>query len=154
MSAPGGPGSAGDDPSTYLMHRPPILCLERIVTAEAESVICAGVVRDGPLAAAGRLWEGALVEGLSQAAGVLNGLHARRRGAAPEAGMLVGIRALEIARRPAVGEEVAYEVRLIKRLDPVTLMHGTARVGDEVVASGELKFYAAAAAAGGAGGPP
>jgi hypothetical protein len=55
--------------------------------------------------------------------------------------MLVGIRRCRIARRPRVGERLVYRVDLVRRISPLTLMRCEARVGEEVVASGEMKFY-------------
>lgn len=86
-------------------------------------------------------WEPWLVEGLAQTAAVLDGDN--RDGGLPEdhKGMLVGVRRFRIARAPRVGESIVFRVDLVKKLGPVTLVDGTATVGDETIASGELKFY-------------
>ena len=40
-----------------------------------------------------------------------------------------------------MAECVEYEVELVRQLEAVSLVRGTARVGSEVLAEGELKFY-------------
>jgi 3-hydroxymyristoyl/3-hydroxydecanoyl-(acyl carrier protein) dehydratase len=85
------------------------------------------------------MWEPWLLEGLAQTAAVLNGKNAKDE--KPKKGMLVGARGLKILRRPRAGETIRYHVNLIKRLGPLTLVEGTAWVGDESIASGNLKFY-------------
>jgi 3-hydroxymyristoyl/3-hydroxydecanoyl-(acyl carrier protein) dehydratase len=85
------------------------------------------------------MWEPWILEGLAQTAAVLNVYNAGDRG--PKKGMLVGARGLKIRRCPTAGETIRYHVDLIKRLGPLTLVAGTAWVGDESIASGDLKFY-------------
>lgn len=85
-------------------------------------------------------WEPWLVEGLAQTAAVLDGDN-RGALAADHKGMLVGVRRFRIERAPLVGETVVFRVDLVKKLGAVTLVDGTARVGDEEIARGELKFY-------------
>lgn len=100
-------------------------------------------VRPGPhLEADGRLWAGALVEGLAQTAAVL-GAQAGRGGAADLSARFVGARGVRFARRPQGGETVRYSVEVIKALGPLVLVSGEARCGEEVVAAGNLKLYLA-----------
>ena len=114
-------------------HRPPILCVDRIVTVDDERAICEQDARGG--------WEGWLIEGLAQTAAVLNEHEENKTGAASSVGMLVGVRKFDIARTPRAGETVQLRIDLIRRITPLTLMRCEARVGSEVLAKGELKFY-------------
>lgn len=141
MSAdPTGPtGSTG--PAAFLQHRPPILCIERIVEQGADWVVCLQRVVEGPHVVNGSLWEGGLIEGLSQTAGVLNGLHLQQGSEPAHRGLLVGLRDLRIHGLPQVGEAVRYRIELIRRLEPVTLMRGVACVDGRTVAEGLLKFF-------------
>jgi len=98
-------------------------------------------VRAGPLSASGALWEAIVIEGLAQTACVLNGHHDRGIGRSTGKGMLVEVRKFKVERVPEVGECVDYRVDLIKRLLPLVLVQGEARVGADVIAAGELKFF-------------
>ena len=133
-------------PAEFLQHRAPILCLDRVVEHGTEWIVCEQQVIEGPHVDGGQLWEGGLIEGLSQTAGVLNGLHLQQGAERLHRGLLVGLKQLCIHRLPEVGELVSYRIELIRRLDPVTLMQGTASVKGQVVAEGQLKFYAEPAA--------
>lgn len=126
----------------YIPHRPPILGVDRIVSIDAESAVAERVVEAGPdVGPMGDLWEQALIEGLAQTASALHGRSARTAGRQVLRGMLVGMNRLVFHRRARVGERIEYRTELIRRLDAVSLVHGIARVGAEVLAEGDLKFY-------------
>ena len=114
-------------------HRPPILCIDRILEVDDEHAITEQVVRDN--------WEGWLIEGLAQTAAVLNEHEEEKSGLASSKGMLVGVRKFDITRSPREGETVRMRIDLIRRITPLTLMRCEARAGDELLATGELKFY-------------
>ncbi len=88
-----------------------------------------------------RIWEPWLLEGMAQTAAVLNGHNELLTGRLSNKAMLVGIRGLQIRRRPRAGETVHYHIELIKRISPLVLIGGSACVGDEEIARGEMKFY-------------
>ena len=130
-----------DEPVKTIPHRPPILCIDRILEADENHAVTERIVVPGAGVDHGELWEPGLVEGLAQTAGVLNAYDEWRSGRPHRPGMLVGIRRCRIGRRPRVGERLVYRVDLIRRISPLTLMRCEARVGEEVVALGEMKFY-------------
>jgi len=80
------------------------------------------------------------MEGLAQTAAVLHGYQESPTGSA-RAGMLVGIRHFKVHALPRPGDVVRFEVSVIKRIAPLTLVEGSALVGDQLVASGQLKFF-------------
>jgi|GEM_PF-1516888 len=127
------------DPRSPIHHRAPILCVDRIVEASDDHALCEYDVREGPHLQGGRMWEPGLLEGLAQTAALLQ---AGAAGATLQGvGMLVGVKRLRIERRPRAGELVRWRVDLIKRLGPFLLAEGRATAGEELLASGELKFY-------------
>ena len=99
------------------------------------------VVREGADVVGGELWEEGLVEGLAQTAAVLNAFDEQKHEKRSHKGMLVGVRKFLVSRRARVGETVRFRVDLVRRITPLTLMRGEARSGDELLASGQLKFY-------------
>lgn len=133
---------SASDPTAAIPHRPPILCIERIVETDLEHAVAERVVREGcQVDDRGELWEGALVEGLAQTAAVLNTFADREQGRHSGKGMLVGVRKFDVTRRARLGERIVFRVELIRRITPLTLMRCEARCGDEVLARGEMKFY-------------
>ena len=124
-----------NDPTDWIPHRPPILCVDRVVEIGAEHAVTEYVVRDA--------WEPILVEGLAQTAAVLNASDDRKAGrTSAHEGVLVGVRKFDVVRAPRAGERVTLRVELIRRITPLTLMRGEVRdEAGEIVARGELKFY-------------
>lgn len=130
-----------EDPVKAIPHRPPILCIDRILEVGEKHALAARVVVPGGGVDRGEFWEPGLVEGLAQTAGVLNAYDEWLSGRPHRPGMLVGIRRCRIFRRARVGERIVFRVDLIRRISPLTLMRCEARVGEEVLAAGEMKFY-------------
>lgn len=100
-------------------------------------------VQGGPQVVDGALWEPALIEGLAQTAAVVNG-HASSEGSADgptKEGMLVGLRRFKVHGVVRDGQRVTYRVTLLKKLGPLTLFEAEARVGERVVAAGQMKFW-------------
>lgn len=130
-----------ENPVEAIPHRPPILCISKILEVDAEHAVAERVVGAGGDVERGELWELSLVEGLAQTAGILNAFDERQSGRRRHHGMLVGMRRCRIRRRARIGERLVFRVDLIRRIAPLTLMRCEARVGEEVVAEGEMKFY-------------
>jgi len=130
-----------EDPVKAIPHRPPILCVDRILDVDEQHAVTEHIVVPGGGVDGGELWEPGLVEGMAQTAGVLNAYDEWLSGRPHRPGMLVGIRRCRIRRRARVGERLVYRVDLIRRISPLTLMRCEARVGEEVLALGEMKFY-------------
>jgi len=119
----------GVDPIAAIPHRPPVLCIERLIEADREHAVSRGIARGAAP------W---LIEGLAQTAALLNAKVYGVTGL----GMLVQVRRFEIARAPREGEPLDFRIDLVRRLPPLTLMTGRVQAADgELVASGELKFY-------------
>ncbi len=126
----------------YITHRAPILGVDRIREIGDQWVVAERLVEPGPeVSAEGLLWEGVLIEGLAQTASVLHAHAAHLEGSRVARGMLVGLSHLVFHRQARVGERIEYHVELTRLLEPVSLVHGVARAGGEVLAEGDLKFY-------------
>lgn len=127
-------------PDTYIPHRPPVACLDVVLFVDQSRALTQRTVR-GETDSDEPLWELWVIEGLAQTAAVLNGNNQLASGRPAVKGMLVGIRNLQIHRRPKLGETIQFEVELVKRITPLTLIDGRARVDDEEIAVGQMKFY-------------
>ncbi len=131
------------DPRRLIPHRPPALCIDEVLEVSTDRAITSRRVPESATEA-GKLWEPWLIEGLAQTAAVLHGqLHGAD--AEQHEGLLVGVRRFSVHRQPAAGELVHLHVEVIKRIAPLTLIQGRATVDDQLVATGELKFYVEAA---------
>lgn len=140
--------SADPDGVTRLIpHRPPILCIDRVVEVSAAHAVSERVVSDGPDVDGGELWEVGLLEGLAQTAALVHGDHARREGAALGTPMLAEVRGLTIARRARRGERIRFRADLVKHLAPVVLFRAEASCDGEPIARGDMKFFVGEAVA-------
>jgi 3-hydroxymyristoyl/3-hydroxydecanoyl-(acyl carrier protein) dehydratase len=117
------------DPIAAIPHRPPVLCIDRLIEADREHAVSRGIAREG---------EPWLIEGLAQTAALLNAQVYGVTGL----GMLVQVRRFEVARVPREGEPLDFRIEMVRRLPPLTLMTGRVQDADgELVAAGEFKFY-------------
>lgn len=129
------------DPARAIPHRPPILCIDRILDVDAEHAVTERVVVPGDHMDGDKAWELAIVEALAQTAAVLDAFQEHKEGPRARHGMLVGIRRFRMGRRVGAGERIVFRVELVRRISPLTIMRCEAKVGEDVIASGEMKFY-------------
>jgi hypothetical protein len=116
-------------------HQPPALLVERALAFDAND----GRVRLRPH---GGLDGFQLTEACAQALAVLMGLRLRGDGAQVRAsGMLVGAKAMRVARAARAGETVEVEARQTAELGPLQLyeVRALAMPGGEELIAGELK---------------
>jgi predicted hotdog family 3-hydroxylacyl-ACP dehydratase len=128
------------DASTLLPHRPPMRMIDRLVDAGPGTACAEAVLGDGHFGVAGgRVLEAALVECVAQTAAAQKALGAGGAPAAP--GLLAGVSAFRVFRRPAAGERLTIRTKDEKRLGPMSLVAGDVFVGGERVAAGQLKLF-------------
>jgi len=116
--------------------------VDRLVGVQGDEAIAEYEVRDGDGVADGRWWGPGLIEGLAQTAAAMERQSELAEGRESVKGMIASGRHFRIHREARVGECVRYHVRLVRRLGPLSLVEARACVGDEVIAEGELKFFA------------
>ena len=92
----------------------------------------------------GRVLETAFVECVAQtmAAALGRRLAAGGKTGAANQGMLAAVSNFKILSRPSPGKTLVIEVRELKRLGPMLLITGTISCEGQLIASGELSFYA------------
>ncbi|WP_434422091.1 ApeP family dehydratase [Nannocystis pusilla] len=142
-----------------LPHRPPMLLLDALTAAEAESVTCRATVRAGaPFVAGGRVSALIALEYFAQAVAALFAYKARG-GAGPFRGLLLGARDLELAvSHLRVGDVLDVDCREQWASGPVAQFQCILSRGDERLATGAVTVlrgdpaeFAAASPAAGAG---
>jgi 3-hydroxyacyl-[acyl-carrier-protein] dehydratase len=121
-------------------HRPPWLLVDRVVARSDGEVVAEKRLSAGdPLLTSGELPELLLLEALAQAAACLN---AGTLGA--HTGLLVAAHDVVFDGRARAGEIVALRVRKVAALGTLLRVEAEARVGERVVARGQLTFAVAA----------
>lgn len=125
-------------------HRPPILRVHAVRAATADAVEVAGREPVGPGALP---WSCGAIEGIAQAAAVLLAQGAPPPGDEPPRGMLVAVKRFVVHGEPAPDQDIAYHVRLVRRLGPTAMVAGRAEQAGRALAEGELTLWSNAGAA-------
>jgi 3-hydroxyacyl-[acyl-carrier-protein] dehydratase len=121
-------------------HRPPWLLVDRVVERSDDSVVAEKRLSAGdPLLTGGELPELLLLEALAQAAACLN---AGTLGA--HTGLFVAAHDVVFDGRARAGEIVSLRARKVAGLGALLRVEAEARVGERVVARGQLTFAVAA----------
>lgn len=119
-------------------HRPPILRLERILTATADAATTAGREPTGPGALP---WACGAIEGLAQSASVMLGQGIEVAPATAPRGMLVSVKRFAVLAEPSVDQTITYRVRLVRRHGPTALVQGEAEQEGRLLCRGELMLW-------------
>lgn len=119
-------------------HRPPILRVHAIVAAAPDAVVVLGREPVGPGALP---WSCGAIEGIAQAAAALLAQGAPPPGDEPPRGMLVSVKRFVVHAEPAPAGDIAYHVRLVRRLGPTAMVAGRAEQSGRTLAEGELTLW-------------
>ena len=121
-------------------HRPPMVFIDSLVEAEKGFARATMTFPDGHFAVSdGRVLEPALVECIAQTMAALKAYGLPHLVGPP--GMLAGAADFAVHRAPRAGEPLEIEVRELKTLGPMAIVHGRISSGAETLAEGELKLY-------------
>ncbi|HEX9103208.1 MAG TPA: hypothetical protein VF997_13445 [Polyangia bacterium] len=122
-------------------HRPPWLLVDRVVARDGDSVAAERrVAADDPLLAGGELPELLVLEALAQTAACLNaGALGRHRG------LLVAASRVAFDGRARAGDVIALHARKTATMGALVRFEAEARVGERVIARGEMTFAVTAA---------
>lgn len=122
-------------------HRPPWLLVDRVVARDGDSVAAERrVAADDPLLAGGELPELLVLEALAQTAACLNaGALGRHRG------LLVAASRVAFDGRAQAGDVIALHARKTATMGALVRFEAEARVGERVIARGEMTFAVTAA---------
>jgi predicted hotdog family 3-hydroxylacyl-ACP dehydratase len=140
-----GAGIVGDDPASWLPHRPPILCVERLHLAERGGAACdVRLPSDGAFAREGRIAAFFALECAAQATAALEG--ARRRehagSARPRLGYLVGASGARfLAPWLPAGARGSVRVTLEGNAPPLAVYRFELEVGGTEAASGTIQVW-------------
>ena len=124
-------------------HQAPARMVDALVAVgERTATVAATVAGNNPHCREGRLAEAAHIELMAQAAAVLHGYRqATRPDAAPQRGMLVGARNLEIHAAIRVGDQLTVRLHKQARLGSFGVLDAEVRRGEELISKVELKTW-------------
>ena len=127
-----------------LPHRPPMLLIDELIVADAESAVVSKTFQEGDFGTHGAfVLDSILIECVAQAVAVLNGFNAHQSGAPPARGMLVGISGFDFVGRAETGIPLRISCKGTDRFGPFRLADGQVEQQGKLLAKGSLKFYMA-----------
>ncbi len=137
----------------YIPHRPPMLLIDQIVEVTDNRAVCRSTIHpDCVFARAGVVHPTAMIEFVAQACAIWVGVKNAREGAAPQLGLIVACREVELAVNSfAIGDELTITATKILGEDQLAAFKGTVSRGDELCVTIQLSVVDAALAG---GGPP
>jgi 3-hydroxyacyl-[acyl-carrier-protein] dehydratase len=122
-------------------HRPPWLLVDRVILRSDDRVTAEKRIAAGdPLLAGGELPELLLLEALAQTAACLNAA-----GLGRHQGLWVAASRVEFVGRARAGDVVTLDARRTATLGALVRFLAEARVGERVIARGEMTFAVTAA---------
>ena len=124
-------------------QRAPILMVDRLLEAQDDTARTCLTIRPDNffLDEDGCLDETGLIEHIAQSASALAGYKALRAGASrPPVGYIGEVKRFRLLRRPQRGETVITAISFGAETGGITLLTGETRVGDETVATTQMKI--------------
>lgn len=115
--------------------------IDQLDHSDDTSTVCSLTVRDSNLFVRdGYFCEPGLIENIAQTAAARVGYIAMTQKAPVPLGFIGAIRNLEIFDLPQTGEVLRTEIKIINQVFDVTIISGTIRTGEKILAQCEMKI--------------
>jgi predicted hotdog family 3-hydroxylacyl-ACP dehydratase len=129
------------DIQELLPQRPPFLAVDRLLHFDKVCTKTSLQIRgDSLFCQADCLSEAGLIENIAQTCAARMGYMNSICGERVRIGFIGSIRQMNIVRLPRVGEVVYTEIKLVEEIFQMTLVTAEVFVGEETIASGEMKI--------------
>ncbi|MGC4034519.1 MAG: 3-hydroxyacyl-ACP dehydratase [Chitinophagaceae bacterium] len=126
----------------FIPQRAPFVMIDELVHCDEKGAITRFLVRtDNLFFQKGHLGEPALVENIAQTAAARIGYICSRENKPVPIGYIAAVQHLRIEGLPSLGDVVETEITIKNQVLNVTIISGTARVKDKLVASCEMKIF-------------
>lgn len=132
----------GEDIFAYIPQRPPMVMVDSYYGKSSDSAYT-GLTIDGNslFCDDGVFQEAGIIEHIAQSAAVSVGVGFVERGESVPIGFIGAVSKFKINRLPKSGEILHTTTKLINNYMEVSLVFSEVKVGEELVASGELKIF-------------
>lgn len=124
-------------------QRPPILMVDHFdgLTVDGVSLTTYRVPSEGLFVTEGFLTPSGVIEHMAQSAAARIGWLATQQGGSVAIGYIGAIGRFHYHQKPHCGQQITTTIRVVQELFSLSLVQATSRVGDTVVAEGELKIF-------------
>lgn len=125
-------------------QRPPIMMVDEVLAVEGDDCVCRLAIRKDNffLEPDGMMAEPGVIEHIAQSASAFAGVRAVAAGATePPVGYIGEVKNFHLMRRPGLGEVLTTTVTMGPEVQGVTIISGTTRVSDEIIADTQMKIF-------------
>jgi predicted hotdog family 3-hydroxylacyl-ACP dehydratase len=131
------------DAQAFMIHRPPLRLIERLLRVDADTAVAETVLPPGAvgLAPDGGVEAAALIELIAQAYAASQGYRDSESDRPPGIGYLVGASDVRIHRRPQAGERLRIEIRSCLAFEDFHTVEGRVYSAAVLLAEGTLKAW-------------
>jgi len=125
-----------------LPQQAPFVMIGQLLTADAQRTVSRFLVDSSSvLFNDGVFSEAGLIENIAQTAAAGVGYHYQQEQQAAPIGYIAAVKDLRIARLPTAGDELTTEVKIKNQVLDFTIVQGSVRVGEELVAECEMRIF-------------
>lgn len=127
-------------------QRSPIMMVDELLEAHDEEAKCCLTIRENNffMEPDGMIAEPGVIEHIAQSASAFAGYQAMEAGATePPVGYIGEVKRFKLMRRPKLGEKLVTTIAMGPTVGGVTIISGTTVVGEETIATTQMKIYVA-----------
>lgn len=133
---------SGEGIYNLIPQRPPIVMVDTFFEADAESAVTGlTILADNIFCLDNHLQESGLIEHVAQSAAAFAGYAPYTKGESPKLGFIGEVKKFKINRLPQVGETLHTTLKVLGEAAGVTLIAAETRVGEESVATCQMKIF-------------
>lgn len=126
----------------FIPQRPPFVMIQELIACDENSAMTTLVVKEENIFTKnGLLGEPALVENIAQTAAARIGYICQQENKPVPIGYIAAVQNLVIFRLPNVGYRLKTEIVIKNQVMHVTIISGTVKINDEVIAGCEMKIF-------------
>ena len=124
-------------------QREPMIMIDDVMECSPGSGICRKTIsEDDPFIIEGNMPRQFLIEMIAQSVAAINGISFREKSSEPvPEGYLVGVKNFQVQKKIPCGRELQIKVTEESSLGNISIFFGEVFSGDDLIASGSLKFY-------------
>lgn len=131
-----------DNIATLIPQRPPFVMIDHLVSCDETSSDTTFLVKaDNMLVEDGELSEAGIIENIAQTAAAGLGYITLKNNAPITIGYIAAIKNLDFFAQPKVGDVITTNVTITNQVFDVTIITGTVKCDDKMLAKCEMKIY-------------
>lgn len=132
----------GEQIKDLIPQRFPIMMVDTMYDAnETECISGLTIAQDNFICVDGYFLEPGLIEHIAQSASAHAGVKAKMKNEETPVGYIGEVKKFKLGSKPKVGSSLVTTIRIVSEVQNVSLIKAETKVGDEVVASCQMKIF-------------